>query len=342
MTTIYDIAIIGGGPGGIGTAIEAAVHGVENILLIEKADNHSSTIRKFYKDNKRVDKDWKGQSVNIEGNIPFMDGTKETTLDFFDQLLDEEKIDTAFNTEVENIVKNPLDNLFLITTATQSFRSKAIVITIGKMGKPNKPNYKIPPSIKEYVNYNLDRCNEGEKILVVGGGNSAAEYAYELADENNTVTLVYRKDRFTRLNPENEDILKKYNGQEKLRLRMNTDILSVENEHGKVKVNFNDGYYTIYDRIIYAIGGTAPIDFLNKVGIEVDNEGKPIYDEHYRTNIENMYVAGDIAFNTGGSIAAALNHGYHIVNSYLKRSGKIYAHTNRVEEFFEKNPNFKH
>ena len=92
----YDIAIIGGGPGGIACAIEAAVHGIENIILIDKADNHSSTIRKFYKENKRVDKDWKGQTVEIEGNIPFIDGTKETTLDFFDKLLDEEKIDTLF------------------------------------------------------------------------------------------------------------------------------------------------------------------------------------------------------------------------------------------------------
>ena len=342
MTTIYDIAIIGGGPGGIGTAIEAAVHGVENILIIDKANNHSSTIRKFYKDNKRVDKDWKGQVIDIEGNIPFMDGTKETTLDFFDQLLDEEKIDTAFNSEVENIIRNEEEDCFLISTGSQGFKARAVVITIGKMGKPNKPSYKIPPSIREYVNYNLDKCSEGEKILVVGGGNSAAEYAYELADENNVTTLVYRKDEFTRLNPGNEDILYQYNGQEKLRLRMNTDIVSLENEHGKVKVNFNDGYYTIYDRIIYAIGGTTPIDFLTKVGIKTDEKGNPIYDEHYKTNINNMYVAGDIAFNTGGSIAAALNHGYHIVNSYMKRNGKIYAHTNKVEEFFENNPNFKH
>ena len=342
MTIIYDIAIIGGGPGGIGTAVEAAVHGVENILLIDKAENHSSTIRKFYKDNKRVDKDWKGQTINIEGNIPFMDGTKETTLDFFDELLDKDKIDTAFNTEVENIVRHESDDCFLITTGTQSFKSRAVVITIGKMGKPNKPSYKVPPSIKEYVNYNLDKCHEGEKILVVGGGNSAAEYAYELADENNTVTLVYRKDEFSRLNPENEKILKEYDGQEKLRLRMNTDITALENEHGKVKVHFTDGYYTIYDRIIYAIGGTAPVDFLKKVGIKVDEEGKPIYDEHYSTNIPCLYVAGDIAFNTGGSIAAALNHGYHIVNSYLRKSGRIYAHTNKVEEFFQNNPDFKH
>ena len=229
MNTTYDIVIIGGGPGGIGTAIEASVHGIDKILLIDKADNHSSTIRKFYKDNKRVDKDWKGQNMDIEGNVPFMDGTKESTLDFFDRLLDEEKIDTSFNTEVESIVRNEEEDVFLITTATQGYKAKSVVVTIGKMGKPNKPSYKVPPSLKANVNYNLDKCSSGEKILVVGGGNSAAEYAYELADEDNTITLVYRKSEFSRLNPENEDILKKYNGQEKLRLRMNTDIESLEN-----------------------------------------------------------------------------------------------------------------
>lgn len=338
-TNKYDIIIIGGGPGGIATAIEAAVHGVEHILLIDKADNHSNTIRKFYKDNKRVDKDWKGQSVLIEGNIPFMNGTKETTLNFFDKLLDEEKIDTSFNTEVENISRNK-EGHFLITTSTKSFITIAVVIAVGKMGKPNKPNYKLPLSIRPLINYNLDKCSKSEKILVVGGGNSAAEYAYELADQENEVTLVYRKNSFSRLNPENDKLLKQYNGEEKLRLRMNTDIISIQNEHGKLKVNFTDGYHTIYDRAIYAIGGTSPVDFLKKCGIELDKDNKPIYDEHYRTNINCMYVAGDIAFNTGGSIAAALNHGYHIVNSFMRRSGKIYSHTNKIEEFIQNNPSF--
>ncbi|NQY95052.1 MAG: NAD(P)-binding domain-containing protein, partial [Campylobacteraceae bacterium] len=163
---IYDIAIIGGGPGGIGTAIEAAVHGIDKVILIDKADNHSSTIRKFYKDNKKVDRDWKGQTLDVDGNIPFMDGTKESTLDFFDQLLDEEKIDTAFNTEVESVIKNE-DGLFLITTSTQSYKAIAVVVTIGRMGKPNKPSYKIPASLKKFVNFNLDKCSSGEKILVV-------------------------------------------------------------------------------------------------------------------------------------------------------------------------------
>ena len=47
---IYDIIIIGGGPGGIGCAIESSSHNIGEILLIEKTDNHSNTIRKFYKE----------------------------------------------------------------------------------------------------------------------------------------------------------------------------------------------------------------------------------------------------------------------------------------------------
>jgi len=324
---IYDLIIIGGGPGGIGCAIEAQIHGVEKILLIEKTQNHSHTIRKFYKDNKRVDKDWKGQIVELEGNVEFVGGSKESTLDYFDSLLDNEKIDTSFYTEVETVQK--LDDRFIIQTNNGEFEGKNVVITIGKMGKPNKPSYKIPPSIKDLVNFNLDKCAENEKILVVGGGNSAVEYAYELAEHNNTVTLVYRKDKFTRLNPENEKIIKEYDGQELLRLRMATDILSLESHHGRIKVEFDDGYHTIYDRIIYAIGGTSPVDFLKKCHIKVDDEGKPIYDKNYETNVESLYVAGDIAFNSGGSIAMALNHGYHIVNDIKRKKGEIHAYTKK-------------
>jgi len=329
---IYDIVIIGGGPGGIGSAIESAAHNIGEILLIEKSDNHSNTIRKFYKDNKRVDKDYKGQVTTLQGNVEFYDGTKETTLDYFNNLLDSERIDSRFNTEVEKIIRNTTSGLLEVHTSTGVIRTKNAIIAIGKMGKPNKPSYKIPPSIKAQVNFNLDKCSSNEKILVVGGGNSAAEYAYDLAEQNNNVTLVYRKAEFSRLNEINENLLKKFNGEEKLRLRMNTDIISLENESGKVKVEFTDGFSVLYDRIIYAIGGTTPVDFLKSCGIEVDIDEKPIFDEHHETTAKDVYVAGDIAFKSGGSIAIALNHGYHIVNNILRKRGKIFAHTDKFSK----------
>jgi thioredoxin reductase (NADPH) len=315
MQQVYDLVIIGGGPGGIGAAVEAKISGLDSILMIERGDNHSQTIRKFYKDNKRVDKDYKGQVIELEGHIDFTDGTKESTLNYFDSLLDNEEIDTAFKSEVESIKKESGE--FYITTATNGYKAKNVIIAIGTMGKPNKPDYKIPPSLKSRVNFNLDKCSQGEKILLVGGGNSAAEYAIELS-KSNTVTLNYRREQFSRLNEINEQMILEYNGQERLRLRLGTDITELENDNGLVKVHFTDGYYTIYDRVIYAIGGTTPVDFLKKCGITLDEDNKPIFDENYQTAVEGMYLGGDIAVKSGGSIATALNHAHHIIEHILK------------------------
>ncbi len=317
MSHLYDLIIIGGGPGGIGAAIESVSLGLKNILIIEKGDNHSQTIRNFYKDHKRVDKDYKGQVIELAGTIDFKDGTKESTLDYFDSLLDNEKIDAIFNSEVESVKKS--NDIFFVTTANNKYTAKNVIIAIGRMGKPNKPkNYKIPPSLSQKVNFNLDKCIPGEKILVVGGGNSAAEYAIDLAEKYN-VTLNYRRAKFSRLNDINLKTLYEYNGQEKLRLRLGCDIKSLENKSGLVKVNFTDGYYTIYDRVVYAIGGTTPIEFLKQCGIEVDKNNRPIFDENYETSTKGLFVGGDIAVRNGGSIAIALNHAHQIVTYILDK-----------------------
>jgi len=314
MQQIYDMVIIGGGPGGIGAVVEAKMSGLEKVLMIEKGDNHSQTIRTFYKDNKRVDRDYKGQVVELAGHVDFKDGTKESTLNYFDKLLDSDEIDTAFNSEVEKIKKD--GDIFQIITTTAGYMSKSIIIAIGTMGKPNKPDYKIPLSIRQRVNFNLDKCTSGEKLLMVGGGNSAAEYALQLS-KTNTVTLNYRRDKFGRLNEINEKMLYEHDGQELLRLRMGVDIVSLDNENGLVKVNFSDGYYTVYDRVIYAIGGTTPVDFLKLCGITFDENNKPEFDENYESKTKGLYLAGDIAVKSGGSIVIALNHAHTMVPHFF-------------------------
>ena len=313
MKNIYDLIIIGGGPGGIGSAVEAKVLGLEKVLMIEKTDNHSHTIRKFYKDQKRVDKDWQGQEVELEGNVSFVDGTKESTLDYFDKLLDDEVIDARFNCAVEKVEKE--DDLFLVTSGCGVDKARSIIVSIGRMGKPNKPSYKIPASLRTQVNFNLDKCSNGEKILVVGGGDSAVEYACELS-ETNEVTLNYRRSELTRPNPTNQEMIAKYSEDDAVHLKLGIDIESLESEHGQIKINFADGV-DFYDRIIYAIGGTTPKDFLKSCGITLDDTGEPIFDENYESELKGLYIAGDIAFKSGGSIAIALNHGYRIVTHIL-------------------------
>lgn len=310
MEQVYELAIIGAGPAGIATAIESYAVGVRNIVLLEKDENHNATIRKFYKENKRVDKDWKGQKVELDGTIYFMDGTKESTLDFFDQLLDHESLELRTHSEVQKIVKREDD--FEVFIAGGSIRAKYVVVTIGRMGKPNKPDYKIPPSIKNKIHFTLDGCGTDEKIMVVGGGDSAIEYAVDLCCKNE-VSICYRRGTFRRANPTNQADIERAVEKGCVRALLNTEITELESETGKVKVIFSDGTSELYDRLVYAIGGTTPSGFLSGSGIR-EEDGKPVHDENYETNVSGIFVAGDITQESGGSIALGLNHGFAIAN----------------------------
>ncbi len=308
MKHLYNLAIIGAGPAGIATAVEGYLQGIRDIVLLEKDVNHNSTIRKYYKDNKRVDKDWKGQKVELDGRIYFVDGTKETTLDFFDQILENHSVELQTHVEVQSIEKK--DDYFEVNMAGKTILAKKVVVTIGRMGKPNKPSYKIPTTIRKKIAYTLDGCGEGEKILVVGGGDSAVEYAVDLC-EKNEVAICYRRETFRRANPTNQVNIAKVIDEKKVRAILGINIEALEDVDGRVKVIFKGAEDEVFDRVIYAIGGTTPSAFLASSGIK-EEDGKPVHDENYETNIEGLFVAGDITQESGGSIALGLNHGYAI------------------------------
>ena len=109
----------------------------------------------------------------------------------------------------------------------------------------------------------------------------------------------------------------------KLKTKLGIDIESLESHEidgvKKPKVNFTDGTSEIYDKIVYAIGGVAPIDFLKKCNLELDSAGVPIVSQSCESSVKNIFVAGDLLFKSGGSIASALNNGFDIVNEIQKR-----------------------
>ncbi len=314
MEKIHNLVIIGAGPAGIATAVESYILGIRDIVVLEKDQNHNATIRKYYKDNKRVDKDWKGQKVELDGNIYFMDGTKESTLDFFDEIIAHHSVELRTHTEVQKIVKK--GDIFDVMIPGGSVKARYVVVTIGRMGKPNKPDYKIPSSIKKRVNYTLDECSEGEKILVVGGGDSAVEYAVDLAEKND-VTICYRRETFRRANPTNQTAIANAIAHGEVRPYLGVNIEGLEDDGGRVRVKFAEREPETFDRVIYAIGGTTPSAFLQGSGIRVE-DGKPVHDENYMTDVEGLYVAGDITQESGGSIALGLNHGYAIANHIVE------------------------
>ncbi len=307
---IYDLIVIGAGPAGIASAYEAHKNGLKHVLLIEKAGENCQTFRTYYKDGKRVDKVYNKIDIPNIGNIPFEDGTKETSLELFNKFCDS-GFEMMFSNEVEKIKQN--DDILIVHTSKGEFKTKNAVISIGRMGKPNKPSYKLPSKLSKVINFNANDAKENEKILVVGGGNSAAEYAVDLSVKAN-VTLCYRKSTFTRLNDINLDNVYKA----KMTLKMGIDIVEVNEVDNKPEVTYTNGEKEIFDRIIYGIGGSTPVDFLTNCGVEIDDKGVPTFDTNMQSNVKNIFVAGDIASKNGTSIISALNNAKTIADFITK------------------------
>jgi len=320
-TKIVDIAIVGAGPGGMAAAIEAKMAGIENIVVIDKAPHHNDMIHKFYKKGKRVDKDWMGIKFEFTGNVTFDECSKEEYIAQMDTKLQNAGVLDHFeyNHEIVRVEKGE-DGLFSIVFATdgvdeafESMKAKNVILSVGRMGKPNKPKYRFPREIKKVLNFNLSKVQDGEHVMIVGGGDTAGEYAYGLVEmegmEDCVVTLNYRKAEITRMNPINTEMCNKYLDNGKMINKMGVDVESVEEGTERaIKVNFTDGSHCEYDRAVYALGGTTPKDILINSGVKTGEWDVPVYSEDtFETNVEGLYTIGDVVTDQG-SIALAFNH----------------------------------
>jgi len=328
---IVDLAIIGAGPGGMACAIEAKQAGIDNIIVIDKAPHHNDMIHKFYKKGKRVDKDWMGIKFEFTGNVTFEECSKEEYIEQMDKKLSDAGVLDKFeyNHEIMRVEKGE-DNLFSIVygqdgvdEALESMKAKNVILSVGRMGKPNKPRYKFPKEIKEVLNFNLSKVQNGEHVMVVGGGDTAGEYAYGLVElegmEDCVVTLNYRKAEITRMNPINTEMTTKYLDNGKLINKMGVDVESVEpGVERKIKVNFTDGTSCEYDRAVYALGGTTPKDILVNSNVKTGEWDVPVYNEDtFETNVDGLYTIGDVVTDQG-SIALAFNHANSAVSNISK------------------------
>lgn len=329
---VVEIAIIGAGPGGMACAIEAKLAGIENIVVIDKAPHHNDMIHKFYKKGKRVDKDWMGIKFEFTGNVTFEECSKEEYIQQMDDKLKAAGVlDTfEYNHEIMRVEKGE-DGLFSIvygqanvSESIETIKAKNIILSVGRMGKPNKPKYPFPKEIKERLNFNLSKVQNGERVMIVGGGDTAGEYAYGLVEledmEDCVVTLNYRQAEIKRMNPTNTQMCTKYLDNGKILNKMGVDIESVEpSATGKIKVNFTDGSTAEYDRAVYALGGTTPKDLLVNSGVKTGEWDVPVFNpETMETNVEGLYTIGDVVTDQG-SIALAFNHASFAVSDIVSK-----------------------
>lgn len=305
-----EIIIIGAGPAGISMAVEAINAGIstEKILILEKAEEHSFTIKKYYPDNKLVTANFKGFAAACTGVMCLADSSKQDTISYLDKSIKDHNLTVHYKETVFKIHQEKNEQKFVIYTDKNTYESKIVVIAVGILGKPNKPEYKIPAALNERTLFDVTSKEiKNSKVLVVGGGDSASEYCQFLTQLDNDVTISYRKPQFSRMNEINLESITTLSVQNKINLRLNSLITSVEDDNGKPKVFFLENESETFDFVVYALGGNTPENFLKLIGIEFDGPD-PILKDGYETTISGLFLTGDLsAGKKGGSIIWAFN-----------------------------------
>lgn len=308
------VAIIGAGPAGIAAGVECKALSIPNIIIFEKGTNFCSTIRRLYPPGKRVDRDYKGIIATCEGICSFDTETKEDFLKRMGNYIDKYFLSIDYEIEINGIEKR--DDSYILKAGTfQVVEAYVVVIATGVFDRPKRPSYPIPEAVKDKVFFELPKeIPQEEKILIVGGGNTAAELACLLAGKCE-VYLSYRRPQFFRINEENLKELEKR--KDSIKFFLGTEIKALEAYKESVKVIFHDGHKEVFSKIFYCLGGSTPKNFLQKMGIEIlDN--KPAIDEFGESNLERIFLIGDIATKKG-SIMHAFNSAHRAVKRIIDK-----------------------
>lgn len=315
---MYDLIIIGGGPSGIGLAAEAREVGLssDKLLILEKAGAHSASIRKFYPEAKLVTANYKGNATDCEGSLCIPDLTKSEMLDYLDDIIEANSIDISFNETVYGLERTA-DGSFIVKSSSGTFHSKTCAIAIGILGRPNKPSYRIPSSLKKQVTFDITTVLiQKKKVLVVGGGDSASEYAHYLIQDGNQVTLSYRKDNFFRMNELNQNTLLNHEKNNQVRILRSSNVQEVVDVDGPTVIFEEDDLPNEkFDHVVLALGGSTPINFLKLLNIEFKDES-PVLKHGLETSIPGLFLVGDLVQGKkGGSIITAFNSAHQVMKN---------------------------
>ncbi len=307
------LLIVGAGPAGISLASEARMAGIKanNILMIDKAETHSWVIRSLYPDKKIVTANYKGLPAVCHGVMSLKDSSKGETISYLDEAIQKTGVTVNYCEEVLKIepVGTRKKPLFLVQTTKNTYQTKIVVIAIGIFGRPNKPGYPLPRKLKGSIFFDITSFqSKNEDILVVGGGDSASEFAQYLIEMGHHITLSYRRNEFARMNSFNKNALQELEANKRIEILLESDISEVKvSDNEKPLVCFKNAAEREFSKVVYALGGTTPTNFLKSIGIAFEN-GTPRLKESGETTIKGLFVAGDLlAGKKGGSIIHAFN-----------------------------------
>lgn len=341
---LLDVAIIGGGPGGISAAVNLTSLGVFRYAIFERA-KPNSTVIDIWSREKEADTFYSGPPGKIEGLVGMQDTTRAVFLSRMNSFIEYFHLNLRNKEQVLQITKEN-NGLWCIETSKAKYHAKKLIMTAGRYGKPRLLKWEegdISQELRKRIVRGVEVDDiENAVVLVIGGGNTAFDNAKTLTSrgrgkKGNTVYISYPKKPFNvpgSLHAHNNDQLIEWESEAAIKILWNTNSESVEavEENGKKrwKVNFRSGEEPaslVVDYIAPAVGWQIDKDMMEKVGVTFD-KGNPLYDietaEAYqldssgnRISIEGLYLTGDYALQK--SVPTALTTNFYAAKVIAKK-----------------------
>jgi len=260
-----DLVIVGAGPAGLSASLHAQRVGLR-FVTIDKEAELGGTVRHYPRKKLVMTEPVKIPGV---GRIGRREIRKEDLMEVWARVAREAHLPFRLGLTVLGVAR--LSDGFEVRTTGESFRAPRVILAIGRRGIPRKLG--VPGEELPNVQYALaePEAFRGDRVLIVGGGDSAVEAALALSEERGThVALSYRRDRFSRIKPGNRDRIEEAIQRGRIEVRWSTEVFRIEPRRIWLTEEGGHTYALPNDQVLIFAGGELPTRFLEQCGVEVD------------------------------------------------------------------------
>ncbi|HEX9107136.1 MAG TPA: NAD(P)/FAD-dependent oxidoreductase [Longimicrobiales bacterium] len=287
-----DITIIGGGPTGLFAAFYAGMRGL-SARIIDSMPELGGQLAALYPEKYIYD----------VGGFPQILG-RELAARCIEQGL-QFGADVRLEEQVDRLVPGD-DGGLTVTTDRGSYPTRAVVIAAGKGAFAPRvlecPGYDrllgrgVVHHVKDPALY------EGKRVLIVGGGDSAVDWALNLKDRTHRLVLIHRREGF-RAHPHSMKQMQDAVAGGQMELVTYHEVREIHGDDGVTAVTIYDNRTNTdtqleVDAVLALIGFKPDLGPLANWGLELERHSIRV-DAHMQTNIPGVFAAGDIATYEG-------------------------------------------
>jgi len=300
-----DLLIIGAGPAGLYAAYYAGFRGL-TVALMDSLPQPGGQVAAMYPEKLIYDV---AGFPGIRGQA-LIDNCVEQAA----------KADPTYflGHRAEDLVHAEDGSILVTSHKGQQVRAKAVIITGGIGTFTPRPL----PDAEQYegrgLRYFVPKLDElaGLDVLIVGGGDSAFDWAQALEQIAKSVTLIHRRDTFRAHERTVQEVL-----ASTVSVRTHTEVASIHGEDGITSVEVFDNRTDERERlevqaVVAALGFTADLGPLTRWGLQ-QHKRHIVVDTRMATNLPRVFAAGDITEYDGkvrliavgfGEAATAVNN----------------------------------